>query len=350
MRLNISPLVAISLALGSSAKDLSQPATQPKHHDKVAAACATIPSPFPAWSQLPEQTTMPDPFLPLGYTTTSNAGNTSASAFAQAVMNGKANGRIQSTDEWYNCRQPEILKMLQEYQYGYYPDHSQETVTATRAGNTVSISVSAASAAGKTGKFSASVQLPSGASATKPVPVVINIGGMDNQPYLAAGIAIVGFDYTAVAADSNSKTGAFWSLYTGRDIGEHHLPPPPHFQDPVSRGPQIADSPSRRPHSLGLGIPPRPRRPQPHRPGNRPHPRRCYRLLPSRQRRPRRGALRHAHHTHHAHVQRRPRAGPVSVSQHERAGRNPGELQGRRAVVERQCAGHVRQSLGEFAV
>lgn len=184
---------------------------------RLDAACPTIPSPFPAWTQLPEQTTMPDPFLPLGYTTTENAGNESLSSFEQAVMTGKAQGRIETPDEWYSCRQPEILKMLQEYQYGYYPDHSLENVTAARAGNTVGISVTAA---GKTGKFSASLQLPTGASATKPVPVVINIGGMDNQPYLNAGIAIVGFDYTAVAADSNSKTGAFWSLYNGRDIGK----------------------------------------------------------------------------------------------------------------------------------
>jgi hypothetical protein len=48
---------------------------------------------------------------------------------------------------------------------------------------------------------------------------VIEIGGMDNTPYLQAGIAIVGFDYTTVAADSNAKTGAFWSIYNGRDIG-----------------------------------------------------------------------------------------------------------------------------------
>jgi len=74
-------------------------------------------------------------------------------------------------------------------------------------------------AGGKTGKFSATLSLPSGASASKPAPVVINIGGMSNQPYLQAGIAIVGFDYTRVAADSNSKTGAFWDVYKGRDIG-----------------------------------------------------------------------------------------------------------------------------------
>lgn len=173
--------------------------------------CAPIPSPFPTWQQLPTQSTLPDPFLPLKYTTTDNA------ATAQAIMTGKGSNRIQTKEEWYQCRQPEIMQFLQEYQYGYYPDHSQEKVEATRSGTTVSISVTAG---GKTGKFKATITLPSGASASKPAPVVINIGGMQNQPYLSAGIAIAQFDYTSVAADSNSKTGAFWDVYKGRDIGE----------------------------------------------------------------------------------------------------------------------------------
>lgn len=160
---------------------------------------------------------MPDPFLPLGYTTTSNAGNGSLASFEQAVMTGKASGRIQTPQEWYSCRQPEIVQMLQEYQYGYYPDPSAENVTATRSGNNVAITVTAG---GKTGKFAATLQLPPGASAAKSAPVIINIGGMDNAPYLSAGIAIAAFDYTAVAADSNNKTGAFWSIYNGRDIGK----------------------------------------------------------------------------------------------------------------------------------
>ncbi|KAI1167112.1 hypothetical protein F5B18DRAFT_648129 [Nemania serpens] len=171
-------------------------------------ACATVPSAakYPTWSQLPLQTTMPDPFLPLAYTTTDNAGN--STTFAQDVMTGKAKGRIQTPEEWYRCRQPEIIQMLQEYHL--------ETVKATRSGNTVNIEVTAG---GKTGKFSATLALPSGASSSKPAPVVINIGGMNNAPYLQAGIAIVGFDYTRVASDSNARTGAFWDIYKGRDIG-----------------------------------------------------------------------------------------------------------------------------------
>jgi hypothetical protein len=175
--------------------------------------CAPIPSPFPTWQQLPQQSTLPDPFLPLKYTTPDNA---------RDVMAGKGQGRVQTREEWYQCRQPEIVRMLQEYQYGYYPDPAQVKVAATRSGNTLNIEVTAG---GKTGKFRATITLPSGASASKPAPVVINIGGMQNQPYLSAGIAIAQFDYTSVAPDSNAKTGAFWSIYNGRDIGEYeHLP------------------------------------------------------------------------------------------------------------------------------
>lgn len=174
----------------------------------AAIQCAPIPSPFPTWQQLPLQSSLPDPFLPLRYTTTDNAGD---------VMAGKGQNRVQTREEWYKCRQPEILQLLQEYQFGYYPDHSQETVEATRSGNTLSIAVKAG---GKTGTFKATITLPSGASASKPAPVVINIGGMQDQPYLSAGIAVAQFDYTSVAPDSNSKSGAFWSIYNGRDIGK----------------------------------------------------------------------------------------------------------------------------------
>ncbi|CAN9406092.1 unnamed protein product [Alternaria alternata] len=152
--------------------------------------CPTTPNPMPKAAAFPSVKTMPDPFLYLDGIT-----------------------RVQSKDEWVQCRQPEILKLLQEYQYGYYPDHSQETVSATRSGNTLTISVAAG---GKTASIAASLNLPSGSG---PFPVVISIGGMDTKSYTNAGIAVVTFDYTKVAADSNSKSGSFWTLYNGMDIG-----------------------------------------------------------------------------------------------------------------------------------
>jgi hypothetical protein len=215
--LNITMRIAsyslIAAAVGSAA---ALPLESRQASGNGTIQCAPIPSPFPTWQQLPQQSSLPDPFLPLRYTTTDNAGG--SSTFARDVMTGKGKNRVQTREEWYQCRQPEIVRMLQEYQYGYYPDHSQEKVEATRSGNTLNIAVTAG---GKTGRFRATITLPSGASAAKPAPVVINIGGMQNQPYLSAGIAIAQFDYTSVAPDSNSKSGAFWSIYNGQDIGKY---------------------------------------------------------------------------------------------------------------------------------
>lgn len=156
--------------------------------------CPPTPNPMPKAAAFPSVKTMPDPFL---------------------YLDGKT--RVQSEDEWYKCRQPEILKLLQEYQYGYYPDHSLETVSATRSGNTLSVTVTAG---GKSASIAATLNLPSGSG---PFPVIISIGGMDTNSYTSAGIAVVTFDYGKVAADSNSKTGSFWTLYNGKDIGKNLL-------------------------------------------------------------------------------------------------------------------------------
>ena len=69
---------------------------------------------------------------------------------------------------------------------------------------------------GKSAQIAATLNLPSGSG---PFPVVMAIGGIDNKAYTNAGIAVVTFDYLKVAADSNSKSGSFWTLYSGKDIG-----------------------------------------------------------------------------------------------------------------------------------
>ncbi len=108
------------------------------------------------------------------------------------------------------------MKLLQEYQYGYYPDHALETVTATRSGKTLTVTIALGSAKAN---IAAQINLPTSATATAPVGVVIAIGGIDNNAFLSKGIAVVTFDYSSVAADSNSKTGSFWTLYKGKDVG-----------------------------------------------------------------------------------------------------------------------------------
>lgn len=206
----------------------------------ATATCPTTPSPWPSPSFYPDLATLPDPYT---------------------YLDGKS--RVKSVADWYACRKPEIINFLQEYQYGYYPDHSQENVTATRSGNTLTITVTAG---GKTGSFQASINLPTSGSSGGAVPVIIATGGIDNNAYLTQGIAVVTFDYTTVAADSNSKTGAFWSLYNGRDIGMPSKTPRfafcPLFVQSVEHGyVSKADCSCltlscRCSHRLGLGLPP----------------------------------------------------------------------------------------------
>lgn len=155
--------------------------------------CPVTPSPWPKAASFPKITTLPDPFVYLDGTT-----------------------RVQTREEWFACRQPEIMKMLQEYQYGYYPDHSLETVTATRSGKTLTVTIALGSTKAN---IAAQISLPTSATAAAPVGVVIAIGGIDNNAFLSKGIAVVTFDYSSVAADSNSKTGSFWTLYKGKDVG-----------------------------------------------------------------------------------------------------------------------------------
>ncbi|KAJ2924010.1 hypothetical protein H1R20_g13080, partial [Candolleomyces eurysporus] len=162
-------------------------------NDTIDVMVEPFPSPRPAASSFTAQSTLPDPFQYFSSTR-----------------------RVSSPEEWYACRQPEIKRVLQEYQFGFYPDKSAETVSATRSGNTLSITVSAG---GKSGTFRSTLTLPSGASASNPAPVMIAIGGVDNNAYTRAGIAVATLDYLGVAPDGNGKTGAFWSLYNGQDIG-----------------------------------------------------------------------------------------------------------------------------------
>ncbi|KAL5478692.1 hypothetical protein ACEPAI_1969 [Sanghuangporus weigelae] len=158
-----------------------------------AQSCPTLPSPLPAPTDLPVIDVMPDPFT---------------------FFN---NASVQTPEDW-DCRRAELLTLVQEYMYGYYPDHSQETVNATRTGNSLSITVSAN---GKSATFGASLALPTNVRGTpqSPVPVVISAGGVDNNVFLGYGVALATFNLPDVAADSTARTGTFWTLYSGRDIG-----------------------------------------------------------------------------------------------------------------------------------
>lgn len=207
-------LVAI---LAGLAPALAAPSPQDPPADPPAIECAPFPDPLPSWDAYPLQPSLPDPFLPLHYMTTAGANGTTPAD----IMAGRGPNRIRTPKEWYQCQQPQLLRMLQEYQYGYYPDHTLETVSARRTGSTVAVEVEVR---GKTGGFDVRVQLPAGEG---PFPVVIAIGGVPSQVFLGAGIAVAEFDYMAVAADSSARTGAFWDIYGDRDIGTLSSRSPP---------------------------------------------------------------------------------------------------------------------------
>ncbi|KAF8580783.1 carbohydrate esterase family 15 protein [Ramaria rubella] len=160
--------------------------------------CAPLPAHLPAPSDLPIIPLLPNPF-----------------EFRLSHQ------KVNSLEDW-SCRKAEIKTLVQEYLYGYYPDHSLEKVTATRSGNTLNITIAVN---GNITSFPATLTFPntttSGNTDAKKerIPVVINTGGIDNDPFLASGVALATFNVGDVAVDGLGRTGAFWDLYFDRDIG-----------------------------------------------------------------------------------------------------------------------------------
>lgn len=164
------------------------------HAAERPSACAPIRFPLPQPSDLPVIPLLPDPFT-----------------FRLSP------DRVRSTADWA-CRKQEIFTLVQQYLYGFYPDHAAETVKATRSGNALNITVSVGR---KSASFPATLTFPTNvtASAQNPVPVVINPGGIPTAPFLASGVALATFNVGDVAVDSTARTGAFWTLYNSSDIG-----------------------------------------------------------------------------------------------------------------------------------
>ena len=157
-------------------------------------ACPTLPSPLPAPTDLPVINVMPDPFT---------------------FFN---NDTVASPDDWA-CRKAELMTLVQEYMYGYYPDHSQETVNATRNGDTIAITVSNSEGSGT---FEATLEFPTNVQATaaNPAPVVISAGGVNDSAFIDNGVALATWNLPDVASDDTLRNGVFWQLYAEQDIGE----------------------------------------------------------------------------------------------------------------------------------
>lgn len=161
----------------------------------ASAACRALPNPLPPALSYPDIEDLPNPWQ---------------------CFDGTP---LKSAADWPS-RKAQIMTLVQENFYGYYPDHKLERVHATRSGNSINITVEAL---GKTTSFNATLDLPSGASPRRRVPVVISAGALDNSVFLGSGVGLVFYDTNLVAADSPVPGGAFWDLYAGRDIGEDKL-------------------------------------------------------------------------------------------------------------------------------
>lgn len=190
-------LSSILLALSVNIFSLASAAS---HRQTVSASCPSLPNPLPAPTDLPVINVMPDPFT---------------------FFN---NDTVASPDDWA-CRKAELMTLIQEYMYGYYPDHSQETVNATRNSNTNTISI-AVSNSGGSGTFEATLEFPTNVQATKenPAPVVISAGGVNDSAFIDYGVALATWNLPDVASDDTFRNGVFWNLYAEQDIGKNFLP------------------------------------------------------------------------------------------------------------------------------
>lgn len=128
-----------------------------------------------------------------------------------------SNRRVSSRADW-DCRREELMTLVQQYLYGFYPDHARERLVAQRWGDNLTINVFVD---GKSASFPAILTFPPrNATHAGRVPVMINPGSIDNGPFLDSGVALATFDVSTVAVDSTARTGAFWAQYGDRDIGE----------------------------------------------------------------------------------------------------------------------------------
>ncbi|EJD04751.1 uncharacterized protein FOMMEDRAFT_187173 [Fomitiporia mediterranea MF3/22] len=158
-----------------------------------ARSCSSLPNPLPFPTDLPIIEALPNPFK---------------------FFNNES---VRSPEDW-ECRRAELKTLVQEYMYGYYPNHSLEHVTATRNGSQITINISVGE---NSTSFGATLSMPTSVNATPkaPVPVVISTDPVNNTVFLGSGIALATFSVNDVAADNIVPGGAFWDLYSGRDIG-----------------------------------------------------------------------------------------------------------------------------------
>ncbi|KAH9939298.1 uncharacterized protein BXZ73DRAFT_43946 [Epithele typhae] len=171
----------------------------------ASPACAPLPTPLSQPSDLPIISHLPDPF-----------------SFRLS------DSRVEDRADW-ECRRAELKTLVQEYLWGYLPDHAQEVVHTSRTGSNITVTVSVAD---RSATFVANITFPPtpedddnelDSTSDRHVPVVISAGTylapVNITPFLESGVAVVQFDVNDVGNDSWTRVGEFWELYPDRNIG-----------------------------------------------------------------------------------------------------------------------------------
>ncbi|KAF9034287.1 hypothetical protein BJ165DRAFT_1417416 [Panaeolus papilionaceus] len=117
------------------------------------------------------------------------------------------NGQKVTTKAQWECRQAEILQLVQRYEAGTLPP-KPSSVTGSYSGGRLTINVSEA---GKSISFQVTISSPSG---TAPFPAIIGYGG--GSIPTPGGVAAINFNNDDIAAQTNTGSrgqGKFYTLY-----------------------------------------------------------------------------------------------------------------------------------------
>ena len=149
---------------------------------------------FPSVSQLKASNDVPDPFI-----------------FADG-------SKVEKPDDWWK-RQAEISCMYEYYMYGMWRDGSDDEVSYSISGKSMTVTVKRKST-GKTASFKAVISLPATVRHEGGAPVILGMHkGISESTATANGYAVITYDSDGMfsapgtAADNNQHTGAFYDLY-----------------------------------------------------------------------------------------------------------------------------------------
>jgi len=169
----------------------------PTNYDDEDTGADCAEPPLPAYSELPEISYLPDPFL-------------------------MADGTPITTRAEWRCRRAEIKALLEEYDVGDKPG-APSSFEASLDGNTLNISVGEG---GETFTITAPIARPAGAP-SGPIPAIIGIntptGSLPANLFSERGIATITFNSEQLAPSGFSGgargDGNFYQLYPGATAG-----------------------------------------------------------------------------------------------------------------------------------